>query len=99
MVLESSTSVYKHFFKSENFQHICQSTSFLSAPGHTSVGVLLTEHENKSRQSFSFFFKLIFIRVELLYNVVLVSAVQQSESAIRIHISPLFWISFPFRST
>ena len=34
----------------------------------------------------------------MLYNVVLVSTVQQSESVIRIHISPLFWISFPFRS-
>ena len=44
------------------------------------------------------FFKLIFIGVQLLYNVVLVSAVQQSESAICIHISPLFWISFPFSS-
>ena len=38
------------------------------------------------------------IGVQLLYNVVLVSAVQQSESAIHIHISPSFWISFPFRS-
>ena len=28
----------------------------------------------------------------------LVSTVQQSESAIHIHISPLFWISFPLRS-
>ena len=37
--------------------------------------------------------------VYLLYNVVLVSAVQQSKSAVRIHISPLPWISFPFRST
>ena len=43
-------------------------------------------------------FKKIFIGVQLLYNVVLVSTVQQSLSAIRIHISPLFWISFPFRS-
>ena len=43
------------------------------------------------------FFK-IFIGVYLVYNAVLVSAVQQSESAIRIHISPLFWISFPSRS-
>ena len=34
----------------------------------------------------------------MLYNVVLVSAVQQSESAICIHISPLFRISFSFRS-
>ena len=46
----------------------------------------------------SFFFKLIFIGVQWLYNVVLVSAVQQNGSAIHIHISPLFWISFPFRS-
>ena len=28
----------------------------------------------------------------------LVSAGQQNESALHIHISPLFWISFPFRS-
>ena len=34
----------------------------------------------------------------LLYNVVLVSTVQQNESAICIHLSLLFWISFPFRS-
>ena len=34
----------------------------------------------------------------MLYNVVLVSALQQSESAIYTHISLLFWISFPFRS-
>ena len=32
----------------------------------------------------------------LHYNVALVSAVQQSESVIHIHMSPLFWISFPF---
>ena len=44
------------------------------------------------------FFKLIFIRVQLFYNVVLVSTVQQSESAIHIHISSPFWISLPFRS-
>ena len=39
-----------------------------------------------------------FNRVQLLYNVVLVSAVQQSESATCIHGSSLFWISIPFRS-
>ena len=38
------------------------------------------------------------IGMQLLYNVVLVSTVQQSESTICIHISPLFWFSFPFRS-
>ena len=34
----------------------------------------------------------------MLYNVVLVSTVQQSESVTCKHISPLVWISFPFRS-
>ena len=34
----------------------------------------------------------------MLYNVLLVSAVHQSESAIHIHIPPLFWTSFPIRS-
>ena len=33
---------------------------------------------------------LIFIGVKLIYNVVLVSGVQQSESVIHIHISTLF---------
>ena len=37
-------------------------------------------------------------RQRLLYNVMLISTVQQSESAMCIHISPLFRISFPFRS-
>ena len=34
----------------------------------------------------------------MLYNVLLVSALQQSKSAICLHISLLFWIFFPFRS-
>ena len=39
----------------------------------------------------SFFFLInFFIGVQLLYNVVLVSAVQQSESAMLIHTSTLF---------
>ena len=41
------------------------------------------------------FFFLIFLGVQLIYNVVLVSAVQQSESVI--HISTLFQILFPYR--
>ena len=44
-----------------------------------------------------YLFSSVFIGVELLYHVVLISAVQQSESARFTHISPLFWISFPFR--
>ena len=43
-------------------------------------------------------FKLIFIGVQLLYNVVLISAGPQSESVIHVHTSTPFWISFPFRS-
>ena len=39
-----------------------------------------------------------FIGAQLLYNVVLVSPVQQSKSVVCIHIFPLFQISFPFRS-
>ena len=47
---------------------------------------------------FSRIFFLIFIGVQLLYNVVLVSAVQQSELATRVHISPFLKIFFSFRS-
>ena len=42
-----------------------------------------------------FFFNLI--GVELIYNVVLVSGVQQSDSVLDIHVSILFQIIFPFR--
>ena len=35
----------------------------------------------------------------MLYNIVLVSTVQQNESAIHIHISSPFWTSFPFKET
>lgn len=49
------------------------------------VGVWLPDI-GKSSGVNSFFFFLIFTEVWFLYNVVLVSAVQQSESAICIHI-------------
>ena len=39
------------------------------------------------------YFLLIFIRVQLLSNAVLVSTVQQNESAIHIHIPHPFWTS------
>ena len=46
----------------------------------------------KSSMKFIYFLKLkkIFIGVELIYNVVLVSGVQQSESVIHRHTSTLF---------
>ena len=34
----------------------------------------------------------------MLSGIVLISLVQESESAIWIHMSPLFWTSFPSRS-
>ena len=40
---------------------------------------------------------LIFIGVQLIYNVVLVSGVQQNDSVKHIHISTLFQILFPYR--
>ena len=57
----------------------------------------------KAMISVVFFFpslKKFFLKIgaQLLYNVVLVSPLQQSESVICIHIFPLFWISFPSRS-
>ena len=48
-----------------------------------------------------FISKLIFTGVELFYNVVSISAVQQSESATGLHIYiyiPFFLTFFPFRS-
>ena len=47
---------------------------------------------------FNVFLKFILIGVQLLFNAVWVSTVLQGESAIRTHIAPLFWISFPFTS-
>ena len=41
-------------------------------------------------------FKLIFIGVQLLYKVVLISTVQQSESGMHVHISTPFWIFLLF---
>lgn len=43
-------------------------------------------------------FKKNFCWVYCFLNVVLVSTVQQNKSAIPIHISPFFWVFFPFRS-
>ena len=44
------------------------------------------------------FFKKNFIGVWLIYSIVLLSGVQQGESAIHIHVSTLFQILFPYRS-
>ena len=56
--------------------------------------VLCNFSSNPVTLMFFFFFNW---NIEI-YNVVIVSAAQQSESAPCIHDFPLFWISFPFRS-
>ena len=47
----------------------------------------------------SFFIKkfLFYVGIQLIYNTVLVSGLQQSDSVIHIHLSILFQILFPFR--
>ena len=47
--------------------------------------------------SFLFFKFLFYIGVYLIYNVVLVSGIQQSDSVLHIHMSILFQILFPYR--
>ena len=44
-----------------------------------------------------FFNFLFYIGVQLIYNVVLVSGIQQSNSVIHMYVSILFQILFPYR--
>ena len=44
-----------------------------------------------------FHFILFYMGAELIYNAVLVSGVQQSDSTIPVHMSILFQILFPYR--
>ena len=59
-------------------------------------GVIALEH------LFMVYFLLVyftnFIGVWLVYGVLLVSTVDQSEAALPVQVSPPFWISLPFRS-
>ena len=69
-------------------------------PGVTVMTASLQVCLGSSPLRFPWAFLLFFyylIGVELLYNVVLASAVPQSESATHTHVSPLPWISFPVR--
>ena len=92
-------SLTSHLFLGEKKEALsctyCQSSTRQNLK-HTDI--LLFVRNSVNYWAHRVFFPLIFIGVELLYNVVSVFAVQQSESAIHTHISPLFWISFPFRS-
>ena len=49
-------------------------------------------------ESCSVFLKLIFIELQLIYSVVFIYSLKQSESVVHIHISTLFKILFPYRS-
>ena len=60
---------------------------------HTEVQPHFPHHVSLLQSLFLLF--LIFTGVQLLYCVVLVSTLQQGESATYLHASPLFWISFP----
>ena len=46
----------------------------------------------------STFLTLIVIGAELIHSDASASAVQSGESGVCTHISPLLWVSFPFRS-
>ena len=63
-------------------------------PSHIIIQFLKIILHWNSKQKHTLFFKKMFIGVELIYNVVLVSAVQQSEPVIHTHIS----LSFRFFS-
>ena len=58
----------------------------------TQLYTIVTTHQTTS--FLHILFNLIFLEYSC-FTMSLVSAVQQSESAV--HISPLFWISFSFR--
>ena len=67
----------------QNISHTC--------PRQAPAGVPVRMDSSRfTSQNIPFFFFLMFIGVELIYNVVLVSGVQQRESVIHTHISTPF---------
>ena len=67
-------------------------------PPHRPLDVLCVTPIPLFFQRVFIYFLINFIGVQLIYNVVLVSVVQQSESVMHTHISTLFQILFPCRS-
>ena len=59
---------------------------------YTIEKLFISGYLKKGKQSITFFLK---IEVQLLYNLMLVSTVQQSESATCIHIHPSSWAFLP----
>ena len=76
----------------------------LSRLGHCKTGWKLHKIQNWGTDNWDFFlshaasFNFLYIGVELINYVVLVSGVQQSDSGLHIHVSILFHILFPYRS-
>ena len=62
------------------------------------VQVVTCASDQMAIYTYIYIYIIIFIAVQLIYNVVLVSGVQQSESVMHIHIPTLFEILFPCRS-
>ena len=63
----------------------------------TVIGLLTHDHGIFSHEFRYYLIKKNVIGVQLIYNVVLVSSIQQTESVIHIHISALFLDSFPIQ--
>ena len=74
------------FDLSDQIESLCSTTSGEAASGNPSSTALITPVGT---------FKKMFIGVRLIYNVVLVSGAQQSESAMQMHTSTVFQILFP----
>ena len=72
---------------------------FLTHPGHPQLLLSILDFKGDNVCSSNFlwyyFLNIFFIGRELLYNMVLVTAIHQHESATGIHMSPPFWASLP----
>ena len=75
-----------------------ESMTITASPGGTCSPQLFLSSKDFPFHTYVLHLKIFFIGVYLLYNVVLAFTVQQSKSALCIHIlSSLLGISFPFR--
>ena len=72
-------------------QQTKQRSNFISSPSQRHLPGKMWQDRHPANQYLKFL-----IGAQLLYNVVLVSTVQQSESAICVYI-PFFWTSFLFK--
>ena len=76
----------------------CRALGFSIFTDYTPLKVIIMAIVPCAVQYFLLLISFFKIWVQLLHDVVAVSAVQQSESVARMHVCPLFSISFPFIS-